>query len=158
MKNIKLLILIISLIFSIITSNDSNTGESNLDSLNNQNQTNNSEIEHLEDMDDFGATLIMKELGLENNEFLTHDDMRKVYEKIFFHKDVNTEERDYYENIIVEILKDIPQKIERNESKKYFYIEFLLKFIKISEGKGFSEELNEEETDHHVDSDIKDEI
>lgn len=130
MKILKIFLLIIFINLSFISSEDNIENNSTIDELNSD--------DNLEE-DELGPSAIIRELGFDKEEFLTHKEMRIIYEKIFFQRELNEKEKIFFENMIQNILKEIPDKIEKNDIKKYFDIPFLMKFMSEESSLGDTE-------------------
>ena len=87
----------------------------------------------------------MKELGFDTKEFLTTNEMKTLFEKVFLKKDItDPEEIEFYKKMIDNIMKEIPEKVQKEEIRNYFEVDFLMKHSDTSGMEGGPEEGMEE--------------
>ncbi len=80
-------------------------------------------------------------LGFDKKETLNKQEMRTIFEKIFFKRDMaDDEEKLFFNNLIENIVSSLPETVESKNLRNYFEIEYLMKFI-----DGFGEQPVEEE-------------
>jgi len=94
-------------------------------------------IEHMNPGDeDLSGNLLDEEsdllssLGLDKKENLSKDEMKSVYEKLFYKREISDEgEREFYYKIINDVYESLPQEIPMAQVRNYFDLQYLMKFI-----------------------------
>lgn len=88
---------------------------------------------------------IIKSLGFDTKETFSKDEMKKLYENVFFKKDItDEEEKEFYRKIIDNVYSGLPDTVNASELRNYFDVNYLMKFIE--EGFGDkTEEIQHEE-------------
>jgi hypothetical protein len=124
MKILNIYLLIIFILFFSISSEDLEFTKENIskDELSSEDSLEN-------DSEELGPKAIIRELGFDKEEFLTHKEMRIIYKKIFINRELSEEEKNQFGDMIDNILKEVPHKIDTNDILKYFDIPFLMKFM-----------------------------
>merc|ERR1712084_32351 len=72
----------------------------------------------------------MKELGFDTKEFLTNEEMRTLYNKVFFKSEItDPQEKEFYAKLIDKVMKEMPEKVPQAEVRNFFDIPFLMKHV-----------------------------
>ena len=143
MANLRILFLTIFLVFSLInisiisTEVKENPEENSSEVL--ENKDNEEEEFNQEDasgnvLDEDEGKNALKDLGFEGKEFLTNEEMKTLYNKVFLSKEFeDPQEKEFYEKLVADATKELPEKILSNEIRGYFEIQHLMKFIQESQ-------------------------
>ena len=79
---------------------------------------------------DEGGIEIIASLGYDQKENLNKEEMRTLFENVFFNREiVDNEEKEFYSKIIDNVLGALPEQIAMAEIKNYFDVQYLMKFI-----------------------------
>jgi len=79
---------------------------------------------------DEGGNEIIASLGLEKKENLNKEEMKNLYEKVFFKKEITeNEEKEFYNKIIANVIAGLPEEVKMAEIRNYFDVQYLMKFV-----------------------------
>lgn len=79
---------------------------------------------------DEGGNEIIASLGFDKKENLDKAEMKNFYEKVFFKREItDSEEREFYNKIIENVIATLPEEIKMSEIRNYFDVQYLMKFI-----------------------------
>ncbi len=79
---------------------------------------------------DEGGIELIASLGFDKKETLNKAELRSLYEKVFFKRDISDkEEKDFYEKIIDNVIAGFNEDVKMADIRNYFDVQFLMKFI-----------------------------
>lgn len=79
---------------------------------------------------DEGGNEIIASLGFDKKENLNKEEMKNLYEKVFFKREItDNEEKEFYSKIIENAVAALPEEVKMAEIRNYFDVQYLMKYI-----------------------------
>lgn len=79
---------------------------------------------------DEGGIEILASLGFDKKESLNKNEMKTLYEKVFYKREItDSEEKEFYNKIIENVVAALPEEVQLSEIRNYFDVQYLMKYI-----------------------------
>lgn len=79
---------------------------------------------------DEGGIEIIASLNFDKKENLNKEEMRTLYEKVFYKREItDSEEKEFYNKIIENVVAALPEEVKLAEIRGYFDVQYLMKYI-----------------------------
>ena len=79
---------------------------------------------------DEGGQEIIESLGYNIKESLTKEELKVLFEKLFFRREIDDEEeKNFYTKMIESVSNSLPESILMKDLRNYFDVEYLMKFV-----------------------------